>query len=428
MNETVQTMKREMQDVVKNNILRFWMEKMLDREQGGFYGRIDGQGVLHKDAEKGAILNARILWSFSAAYRVLKTPEYLKMAKRAKEYIINHFIDKEYGGVYWSLDSKGNPLDTKKQFYAIGFAIYGMSEYARATGDREALECALQLFDCIEEHALDHQYNGYIEACTREWGEIADMRLSELDANYPKSQNTHLHIIEPYTNLFRCLKELDATESVNYVPVIGAVLPVEVAVPQETKNRVEAALRNIINIFTDRILNPETHHLDLFFDMDWTRGAGHLESYGHDIECSWLIHEAALVLGDSDVLKKVEPIVQMVAQASEKGLRPDGSMIHEANLDTGHVDDDLHWWVQAENVVGWFNLYQYFDDEQALDRAVRCWQYIKDNLIDYENGEWYWSRHPDGTLNTVDDKAGFWKCPYHNSRMCLEIIERSENM
>ena len=197
MNETVQTMKREMQDVVKNNILRFWMEKMLDREQGGFYGRIDGQGVLHKDAEKGAILNARILWSFSAAYRVLKTPEYLKMAKRAKEYIINHFIDKEYGGVYWSLDSKGNPLDTKKQFYAIGFAIYGMSEYARATGDREALECALQLFDSIEEHALDHQYNGYIEACTREWGEIADMRLSELDANYPKSQNTHLHIVEP---------------------------------------------------------------------------------------------------------------------------------------------------------------------------------------------------------------------------------------
>lgn len=428
MNETVQTMKREMQDVVKNNILRFWMEKMLDREQGGFYGRIDGQGVLHEDAEKGAILNARILWSFSAAYRVLKTPEYLKMAKRAKEYIINHFIDKEYGGVYWSLDCKGNPLDTKKQFYAIGFAIYGMSEYARATGDREALECALQLFDCIEEHALDHQYNGYIEACTREWGEIADMRLSELDANYPKSQNTHLHIIEPYTNLFRCLKELDTTESVNYVPVIGAVLPVDVAVPQETKNRVEAALRNIINIFTDRILNPETHHLDLFFDMDWTRGAGHLESYGHDIECSWLIHEAALVLGDSDVLKKVEPIVQMVAQASEKGLRPDGSMIHEANLDTGHVDDDLHWWVQAENVVGWFNLYQYFDDEQALDRAVRCWQYIKDNLIDYENGEWHWSRHPDGTLNTVDDKAGFWKCPYHNSRMCLEIIERSENM
>ena len=417
-----------MQDVLQNNILRFWLEKMVDRENGGFYGRIDGQEVLHKDAEKGAILNARILWSFSAAYRVLHQEEYLEAATRAKNYIINHFIDKEYGGVYWSLDCKGQPLDTKKQFYAIGFAIYGMSEYARATGDREALECALQLFDCIEQHALDHQYNGYIEACTREWGEIADMRLSELDANYPKSQNTHLHIIEPYTNLYRCLKELDVTESVNYVPVVGAVLPVDVTVPQETKNRVEAALRNLIDIFTDHILNPETHHLDLFFEKDWTRGAGHLESYGHDIECSWLMHEAALVLGDSDVLRKMEPIVRMVAEASEKGLRPDGSMIHEANLDTGHVDDDLHWWVQAENVVGWYNLYQHFGDEKALERALQGWNYIKTQIVDWENGEWHWSRHADGTLNTVDDKAGFWKCPYHNSRMCLEIMERTSNV
>ena len=183
-------------------------------------------------------------------------------------------------------------------------------------------------------------------------------------------------------------------------------------------------MRNLIDIFTDKILNPQTHHLDLFFENDWTRGAGHLESYGHDIECSWLLHEAALVLGDQKVLKKVEPIVQMVAKASEKGLRPDGSMIHEANLDTGHVDDDLHWWVQAENVVGWLNIYQYFGDEDALEKTLRCWEYIKKNLIDYQSGEWYWSRHADGTLNTVDDKAGFWKCPYHNSRMCLEIIER----
>ena len=421
-------MKAEMQDVLQQNILRFWLEKMIDHENGGFYGRIDANEVLHPEAEKGAILNARILWSFSAAYRVLGNPEYLEAATRAKDYFIEHFIDKEYGGVYWSVDYKGNPLDTKKQFYAIGFAIYGMSEYARATGDREALECALQLFDCIEEYALDREYNGYIEACTREWGKIADMRLSELDANFPKSQNTHLHIIEPYANLYRCLKELQASTSCDYVPVIGSVLPVDVAVSMETLIRVEAALRNVITIFTDYILNPETHHLDLFFEMDWTRGAGHLESYGHDIECSWLMHEAALVLGDPQVLEKVEPIVRMVAKASEKGLRPDGSMIHEANLTTGHVDDDLHWWVQAENVVGWFNLYQHFGDEQALQRAVQCWEYIKTQLIDWEHGEWHWSRHPDGSLNTVDDKAGFWKCPYHNSRMCLEIIERSDEL
>ena len=388
--------KKEMQDVLTGNILPFWIDKMVDHENGGFYGRIDGHGNLHADAEKGGILNARILWTFSAAYRVLGKSEYLEMATRAKDYIIAHFIDREYGGTYWSLDYKGNPKDTKKQFYAIGFMIYGLSEYVRATGDKEALDYAIQLFECIEEHSLDVIYNGYIEACTREWGEIADMRLSVLDANYPKSQNTHLHIIEPYANLYRVWKD----------------------------ERLEKALRNMINIFTDKILNPETNHLDLFFEKDWTRGAGHLESYGHDIECSWLMHEAALVLGDAEVLKKVEEIVPLVAKASEKGLNPDGSMIHEANLDTGHVDDDLHWWVQAEAVVGFYNIYQHFGDESALDKSLQCWQYIKDNLIDYKSGEWYWSRHPDGTLNLDDDKAGFWKCPYHNGRMCLEIIER----
>jgi mannobiose 2-epimerase len=421
----VQTMIKEMQDVLEQNILRFWLDRMVDREHGGFYGRIDGKGMLHPEAEKGAILNARILWTFSAAYRVLGNPEYLDASRRAYDYLINHFIDKEYGGVYWSVDFLGNPLDTKKQFYAIGFALYGLTEYVRATGDREALDYALQLYECIEEHALDRQYNGYIEACTREWDEITDMRLSDFDANFPKSQNTHLHIIEPYTNLLRCLKELHAAETCDYVPVLGSVLPVGISVPIETIHDTEASLRNLIAIFTDKILNPETHHLDLFFEMDWTRGAGHLESYGHDIECSWLMHEAALVLGDKEVLAKVEPIVRMVAKASEKGLRPDGSMIHEANLTTNHVDDDLHWWVQAENVVGWFNLYQYFGDEEALEKAVRCWEYIKKELIDWDHGEWFWSRHPDGSLNTVDDKAGFWKCPYHNSRMCLEILERS---
>lgn len=385
-----------MRDVVENNILAFWLNNMQDVERGGFYGQMRGDGTLVKDASKGCILNARILWAFSAAYRVLGKPEYLKAATRAKDYILQHFIDKENGGAYWELDCEGNPIDTKKQFYAIGFVIYGLSEYARATDDKEALEWAIKLFDVIEEHSLDPKYNGYIEACTREWKVIEDMRLSELDANYPKSQNTHLHIIEPYTNLYRIWKDA----------------------------RLEKALRNLIDIFTDRILNPETYHLDLFFEMDWKRGAGWLESYGHDIECSWLMHEAALVLGDKQVLAKVEPIVQRVAKASEKGLNADGSMTHEANVDTGHVDDDRHWWVQAEAVVGFLNIYQYFGDKDALQKGLDCWQYIKDNLIDYEGGEWYWSRDPQRNINRKDDKAGFWKCPYHNSRMCLEIIER----
>ena len=392
----VQILKQEVREVLEHNILRFWIDHMQDDEHGGFYGRIDNNNVLHADADKGAILNARILWSFSAAYRVLRQPVYLDMANRAMRYFIDHFIDPEYGGVYWSLDYKGQPKDTKKQFYAIGFAIYGLSEYARATGDKEALMQAIRLYHCIEEHALDREQGGYIEAMTRDWQPIADMRLSDKDANYPKSQNTHLHIIEPYANLYRVWPSAE----------------------------LEKSLHNIIDIFTDKILNPETHHLDLFFDMDWTRGAGQLESYGHDIECSWLMHEAALVLGDREVLNKVEPIVKMVARASEKGLTTDGSMIHEANLTAGTIDDDLHWWVQAEAVVGFVNIYQHFHDESAFEKALRLWQYIKDNLIDYKHGEWYWSRHRDGTLNTVDDKAGFWKCPYHNSRMCLEILER----
>ena len=396
-------LKREVQDVLQKNILPFWL-KMQDMENGGFYGQMKGDGTLVKDANKGGILNARILWSFSAAYRVLGNQEYLQAATWAKDYFVEHFIDPVYGGTYWELDHKGNPVDTKKQFYAIGFAIYGLSEYTRATGDRETLNLALSLFKAIEEHSLDEVYNGYIEACTREWGTIADMRLSELDANYPKSQNTHLHIIEPYTNLYRCMKELlDAPEEIRHV---------------------ECALRNLIDIFCDHILNPQTSHLDLFFENDWTRGAGHLESYGHDIECSWLMHEAALVLADEEVLRKVEPIVRRVAKASEKGLNADGSMTHEANLDTGYVDADRHWWVQAEAVVGFYNIYQYFHDEDAMEKTLACWQYIKENLIDEELGEWFWSRDPEGNINRHDDHAGFWKCPYHNSRMCLELIQR----
>lgn len=393
---TTEQLKTEMLDVVENNILSFWLDHMVDTEHGGFYGQMTGHGELRKQADKGGILAGRILWSFSAAYRVLGKEEYLAAATRMKDYILAHFYDQEFGGTYWSLDYLGQPKDTKKQFYALGFMIYGLSEYVRATGDSEALDYAIRLFHTIEEHSLDVVYNGYIEATSRDWQPLADMRLSELDANYPKSQNTHLHIIEPYANLYRVWKSPE----------------------------LEKALRNLIFIFTDKILNPDTHHLDLFFETDWTRGAGWLESYGHDIECSWLIHEAALVLGDPEVLRAVEPVVKEVAKASEKGLNADGSMTHEANLDTGHVDSDRHWWVQAETVVGFLNIWQHFGDADAWDKAIRCWDYIKQNLIDREHGEWYWSRREDGTLNLDDDHAGFWKCPYHNTRMCLEVLER----
>jgi mannobiose 2-epimerase len=393
------TLRDDAMACLTRNILPFWLENMQDRERGGWYGRMTGDGHLQKDAPRGAILYARLLWTMSAAYRVLADRACLEAATMTKRYILEHFLDREHGGTYWSLTADGQPLDTKKQFYAQGFMLYGFSEYARATGDGEALQTALQLYGLIERHAWDSRYGGYTEACTRQWQPIADMRLSAKDENYPKSQNTHLHIIEPYTNLLRCLSERGQAD--------------------DARSALQASVRRLITLFTTRILRPETFHLDLFFDMDWTRKST-TESYGHDIECSWLLHEAALVLADPDVLSQVEPIVRKVAKASEKGLQPDGSMAYESG------DNDRHWWVQAEAVVGFLNLYQHFGDRAALQKALRLWEYVKANLIDHNRGEWYWSIRADGSVNLDDDHAGFWKCPYHNGRMCLEILERLE--
>lgn len=395
MNQLINQLRNEMRSELENNILPFWMNKMEDNEEGGFYGQITGEDELKPEASKGAILNARILWTFSSAYRLLKKPEYLETATRAKRYLIDRFYDPQYGGIYWELDYKGNPLDTKKQIYAIGFAIYGLSEYARATGDEEALAYAQQLFDVIEQHSFDSEQNGYVEALTRDWQPIEDMRLSDKDENEKKTMNTHLHILEPYTNLYRVWKD----------------------------EQLERQLRNLIEVFITRILDPQTGHLNLFFEEDWTNKY-RIYSYGHDIEASWLIHEAALVLGDPELLKRIEPIIIRIARAADEGLNPDGSIIYENFLDKQKIDRELHWWVQAENVVGHINLYQHFGDTEALDTAVRCWEFIKTKLIDREHGEWHWSLLPDGTVNRRDDKAGFWKCPYHNGRMCMEVIER----
>ena len=434
-------LKQEVLDELTTNILPFWLS-MQDQEHGGYYGQMRGDGTLVCDAPKGGILNARILWAFSAAYRVLRRPEYLEAATRAKDYILDHFVDREYGGTYWEVDHLGRPLDTKKQTYAQGFMLYGLSEYARATGDEEALQVALSLYDTIEKHAWDDEHGGYIEALTRNWQPMEDMRLSDKDANYPKSQNTHLHVIEPYTNLLRCIDSPQRPPSnspqggrtkeesscplcetrCGSSPFGGSRKGLNVL--SEYVAGVGLSIRRLLDIFTERILNPETHHLDLFFTMDWRRGAGALESYGHDIECSWLMHEAALVVGDEALLRHTEEVVREVARASEKGLNADGSMTHEANLDTGHVDADRHWWVQAEAVVGFCNIYQYWGDEAALHKALRCWEYIKAHLVNHREGEWLWSCDAEGRPNREDDLAGFWKCPYHNTRMCLEILTR----
>ena len=366
---------------------------MIDSEYGGFHGQITGnnQRVVH--APKGAILNARILWTFSAAYRLLRKPEYLETATRAKRYLIDKFYDQEFEGIYWELDYTGQPVQTKKQIYALGFAIYGLSEYNRATGDKETLDYAIRLFKAIEQYSFDPEKNGYMEAFTKDWKLIEDMRLSDKDENEKKTMNTHLHILEPYTNLYRVWKDA----------------------------RLERQLYNLIGLFTEKILDKDTSHLQLFFDDDW-QSKYPVVSYGHDIEASWLLHEAARVLGDAGLIAEIEPVVKKIAAAASEGLTSDGGMIYEKNLTTGHIDGDYHWWVQAETVVGYYNLFRYFGDRRALQHSIDCWEFIKRHLTDDVHGEWFWSLRADGSLNRDDDKAGFWKCPYHNGRMCIELL------
>lgn len=410
--------KKQLSGCLNENILPYWIEKMTDK-RGGYYGKRDGSDRLFADAPKGTILQARILWSFSSAYRATGKTEYLDAANHAKRFIIDYMIDREYGGVYWSVSPQGEIHDDKKQFYAIAFVIYGLTEYSLATGDNESLILAYQLYECIEKYARDRDKGGYIEAMTREWQTIDDMRLSEHDENASKTMNTHLHILEAYANLLRLLKELSDKsipgKETRYSE-IGLTL-------SEMKASVAESTKELIHIFFDRIENPDTHHLTLFFDNDWRKYDDTI-SFGHDIEASWLILEATEVTEDKSLYKSALAHTKKIAYAGLEGRRADGSMIYELHPD-GRFDYDRHWWVQAENVVGQLYLSLFHslpgskEREQYLYDAFKSWQYIESNLM-APAGEWYWSRKSDGHINNDDDKAGFWKCPYHNSRMCIE--------
>ena len=387
-----QALASQLRKELTGNILPYWMERMC-KEKGEFYGRIDGNDALDPTAPLGNIMTARILWTFASAYRILGKQEYLDMALRAKNLLVSKFYDPEHGGTFWSLNPDGSPLDTKKQIYAIAFTIYGLAELNRATGDGESLEYAIKLFNCIEDHSYDGERGGYFEAFTRSWDIIEDMRLSDKDANESKTMNTHLHVLEAYTCLYRVWKN----------PLL------------------EERLRALIEVFERHILGADGH-LRLFFDNSWNCGYD-IVSYGHDIEASWLLHEAALVLGNPEVLARIEALVPHIVAAASEGFSPEGGMIYEKEGE--QVDADRHWWVQAESVVGYFNLWDHFGEQEALENALMCWEFIKASLIDRENGEWFWSLREDGSVNRDDDKAGFWKCPYHNGRMCMEVIERT---
>lgn len=390
--------KQEIYDELTKNILPFWMERMVDEKNGGFFGQINGENKLVSEAPKGGILNARILWTFSSAVLNLKNSQYLKFAERAKNYILDHFFDAENGGTYWMLHADGTPADTKKQIYSQAFFIYALTELHRASGDEECLSKAKDLFHLIEKHSFDSEKNGYFEAYSRDWQLLDDLRLSEKDANEKKTMNTHLHILEAYTNLYRVWKD----------------------------ENLEKQLQNLIELFLTKIINPRTHHLDLFFDEDWNCKST-IISYGHDIECAWLLNEAAEVLGNENLLNRVFKETLLVIEASSEGIQSNGGLINEKNYQTGHTDKNFDWWPQAEGMVGFFHAFQQTKNEYYALRTASLWSFIQENIIDHDGGEWFWSVTETGIKNTKDDKAGFWKCPYHNSRMCLEMIRRIEN-
>lgn len=390
--------KQEIQESL-DDILQFWTINTLDLEYGGFIGKMDFEGEIHPKSEKGGVLNARILWTFSAAYNFTKNEEYRQIAERAYHYIQNYFRDKENGGVYWSVDFSGKPLSTRKQIYSQAFTIYGLAEYYKATQKTEALDFAKELFQFIEKYSFDEQKGGYFEAFSKDWEVLADLRLSEKDRNDPKTMNTHLHVLEAYATLYEVWKD----------------------------SLLEKQIRNLLTVFSDKIINTKNNHMRLFFDKNWLSTSQSI-SFGHDIEAAWLLQEAAEAIHDEDLITKFKTIAVKMADASTEGLQTDGSMIHEFDPSNNHQDTHREWWVEAEGMVGFLNAFQVTKNEKYLSITERLWNFTKTHFIDTKKGEWIWGVYEDYSPMKNEDKVGFWKCPYHNARACMEILKRINNI
>ena len=379
-------------------ILSYWEKNTCDNINGGFVGRIDENNTSYPDAHKGAVLNSRILWAFSSAYSLTKNEEHLHLARVAYNYIVAHFIDKDYGGIYWLLNAKGQPLDTKKQIYALAFAIYGCSAYYTASKNEAAKNTAIDLYKTIEQYSFDKTYTGYLDAFTRDWKTLDDLRLSEKDANEKKTMNTHLHVLEAYTALFRIWPD------------------------EDLKNKIILLIKN----FFDHIIDSNTHHLVLFFDEQWNPKSTTI-SYGHDIEAAWLLLEAAEATMELSLITIAKEFAIKIAASALEGIDKDGGLWYEYEPATNHFIKEKHSWVQAEAMIGFFNAWQLTNNKIYLDTSLKSWKYIKQFITDQLHGEWYWGRNGAGTIMEKQDKVGIWKCPYHNSRACIEIISRIAN-
>jgi mannobiose 2-epimerase len=368
-------------------ILQWWMENSIDEANGGFFGQVNNKNIPNSNAEKGLVLNARILWTFSAASIFFKDKSYQEIAKRAYDYCGNYFFDKKYGGCFWSVDVNGYPTNRRKQIYGLVFMIYGLTEYYRISPSEQVLQQAKDLFYWVEKHSFDNKNGGYFEAFNEDGSTLKDLRLSPKDRNDPKTMNTHLHILEAYTNLYRIWQ--------------NDVLKQQIA--------------HLIDIFLQYFIHPNRKTLILFFDEKWNAQDESI-SFGHDIEASWLIYEAAEVIKYR--MEDVTTIVVSMAKSALKGIEGSGALLYENHL------LEKHWWVQAEAMIGFFNAYQLTNDNLFLETSLNCWNYTKMNIIDKKNGEWYWGYDANNQLMSNEDKAGFWKCPYHNGRACIEICSR----
>jgi mannobiose 2-epimerase len=383
-------------DQLFGHILPFWCGPALDHEQGGWMGWLSNDLKPDRTQPKGLIVNSRILWAFSAAHRARPEKLFQQMADRALDFVMNRFWDAQHGGAFWRLDDTGHVLDDSKKIYGQAFYIYALAEYHRAFGGKAALERAIQLFELIERHAHDSKHSGYLEVRRRDWSEAdANARLSDKDMNEKKSMNNHLHVLEAYTNLYRAWPE----------------------------PRVAERLRELIQLFEQRILDARTQHLHHFFDETW-RVRSDTYTFGHDIEGTWLLCEAAEVLGDAALLKRVQAVALRMAQvALREGVGADGALGYEGK--SGKViDPGREGWPQAEAVIGFLNAFQLSHDAKFLEAARHTWGFIERHLVDRVHGEWFWRITPEGRVDPTLPKVSEWKGPYHGSRMCLETLRR----
>jgi mannobiose 2-epimerase len=383
-------------DQLFGQILPFWCGPALDQEQGGWMGWLSNDLKPDRTQPKGLIVNSRILWAFSAVHQARPGALFKQMAGRAFDFVMNRFWDPQFGGAFWRLDDTGRVTDDSKKIYGQAFYIYALAEYYQAFGAGPALERAIRLFGLIEQRAHDPQHGGYWEVCRRDWSEAdADARLSDKDMSEKKSMNNHLHLLEAYTNLYRVWKDA----------------------------RVGQRLRELIALFEQRILDARTLHLHHFFNEQW-RVRSDTYTFGHDIEATWLLCEAAEVLGDAALLKRVQAVaVRMAEMVLREGIDADGALRYEGKGGK-IIDAGKECWPQAEAVIGFLNACQLSGDEKYIQASLRAYDFIEQKLVDRVHGEWFWRITPEGAVDPTLPKVSEWKGPYHGTRMCLETLHR----